>query len=122
MTKLNFTNLVIALIAVLLLIVGYFTFWRGKTEQPVPGLITASSTLNPIDDGNKEFLRLLNNLKRLNLSGQLFERVIFQDLRDFSVKLTPEPQGRPNPFAPLGVGGPFSTSTASRPVATTTSP
>ena len=62
-------------------------------------------TLAPIDpelsQTEREIISLLNDLKGIELSGEIFNSPMFNGLTDFGVVLTPEPIGRDNPFAPL---------------------
>lgn len=51
----------------------------------------------------RDIITLLADLKSINLSGELFNGNVFRSLEDFSVPIVPEPQGRINPFAPIGV-------------------
>lgn len=46
-------------------------------------------------------LNLLNQVRSLKIDTALFTDPTFVSLRDYSVAITPEPVGRPNPFAPL---------------------
>lgn len=50
---------------------------------------------------DRELLTLLGSIKQISLDGTVFENPIFKSLEDFSKPLSPEPIGRPNPFAPL---------------------
>lgn len=51
----------------------------------------------------RAILALLNDLKNIRLDESFFADTIFVSLIDWSVSLEPEPKGRPNPFAPIGV-------------------
>ena len=50
-----------------------------------------------------EIVSTLLQLRAVSLSGTIFSDPAFQGLKDFSTPITPEPAGRPNPFAPLNL-------------------
>ncbi len=50
---------------------------------------------------NQEFLRVLKNLQNVSLDGSILSSSAFTSLVDFGIELTPQPQGRPNPFIPI---------------------
>jgi len=62
---------------------------------------------------SKNLLVVLDRIESIKLDEKFFENAAFLSLQDFSVVLTPEPTGRPNPFAPIGSGA--QTTTGSRP-------
>lgn len=49
-----------------------------------------------------EFLNTLLNLNTITLEGSIFSDPRFTSLVDYTVALTPQPLGRPNPFLPVG--------------------
>lgn len=49
-----------------------------------------------------EFLNTLLNLNSITLEGGIFTDPRFTTLEDYTVALTPQPMGRPNPFSPVG--------------------
>ncbi|MCH7529730.1 hypothetical protein IIB50_01280 [Patescibacteria group bacterium] len=51
----------------------------------------------------RELLVLLLELRSVELTGNIFDSLSFKSLTDFGQELIPEPVGRPNPFAPIGV-------------------
>ena len=50
----------------------------------------------------QEILNLTNKLKNISIDQAIFSSKLFLTLKDFGTVLTPELQGRPNPFAPIG--------------------
>lgn len=78
---------------------------EALTSQTVSGLA-------PEEGG--DLIALLLELRSITLDTSVLSNPTFLTLQDFSVSLAPEPVGRPNPFAPIGVGAgttPTSTST-----------
>ena len=53
---------------------------------------------------NQEFIELLRDLNQTSIGRTFFDTDIFKSLREFGRPLAPQPKGRVNPFAPLGVG------------------
>lgn len=53
--------------------------------------------------GGEDILALVETLKKITIDKTLFTSDLFLGLKDYSVTLNPEPQGRPNPFANIGV-------------------
>ncbi len=72
--------------------------------------ITGASTGAP--GGGSGLVETLLALRTVTLSGSIFSDPAFQNLKDFSVAIVPEPAGRPDPFAPLGTSLPVSGSAA----------
>ncbi len=98
-------NLALGLLLVLAAVFVYF-YWRSEPADP-GGLYSASELAG--EDGefsaaNREFLTILDTLNAIRLDAAILNNPHFQNLKDFSVTLTPEPLGRDNPFAPFGVG------------------
>ena len=102
-------KIIIIVIIFVLIIAIYFIFF--KKEKKLPSL-TSNINLTPasIESGGsrseagREFLTTLLSLKQLRLDETLFANPAFSNLHDFSIILIPEGnEGRPNPFAPLGV-------------------
>lgn len=52
---------------------------------------------------DSDIVNTLLELRSVSLSGTILSDPAFQALRDFSTPITPEPVGRPNPFAPLNM-------------------
>lgn len=50
-----------------------------------------------------DILILANKIKTVTIDPSVFSSPLFAYLKDFSNPLTPEAQGRPNPFAPIGL-------------------
>lgn len=78
----------------------YSLFFVGDEEE---ALLVESDVRD--DDVGAEMLGLLLELRSIDLEDDFFESAVFNSLVDFSRELVPQPVGRPNPFAPIGVGG-----------------
>lgn len=82
-------------IVILAFLLIYF-YMSGDT--PTTGTLTPGSSYGTV--GASE-LGLLNQVRSLKIDSALFTDPVFVSLQDYSVAITPEPVGRPNPFAPL---------------------
>lgn len=66
--------------------------------------VTANPTLMNTEDINREFVSMLLNLEAIRLNDDIFSEPAFRVLRDNSIRLNqPGNEGRPNPFAPIGI-------------------
>lgn len=82
-------------IVVLLFLLVYFYMSGSSTPT---GTLIAGSPYGAV--GSSE-LALLNQVRSLKIDTTLFNDPAFRSLVDYSVEITPENVGRPNPFAPL---------------------
>lgn len=57
------------------------------------------------EEGGEDILNLASNLEKVEIKLEVFSSPDFMSLKDFSVALEPEPQGRSNPFALVGFDG-----------------
>jgi hypothetical protein len=80
-------------VAVLLLL-GLFLY-NSFFAGPVPEVVPAESL-------GADLLKTSNNISKATLSRDLFSESGYRLLSDFSTALVSEPQGRSNPFAPIG--------------------
>ncbi|MSU45175.1 MAG: hypothetical protein EXS47_00890 [Candidatus Zambryskibacteria bacterium] len=87
-------SLVILGVFVLLAFFGYNFFAKDSVEVGVV------STTN-MEEG-ADILVMVDTLKKITIDKTLFTSDLFLGLRDFTVSLYPEQQGRPNPFASIG--------------------
>lgn len=107
----NNSKTIINIVIVILVLVGGFVAWRyftaGDTAtEPASGL-QAAGILGQGDVAGQsqtsEFVILLNNLRSVDLQSNIFSNPAFaNDLQDFTTPLPDRPQGRSNPFAPVG--------------------
>lgn len=83
----------------------YYVFF-AKGGQSISALIKTSSNLPATADlsGRSDFLTTLLNIKNIKLDDTIFSSDAFKNLKDFSIQLVQDvKEGRPNPFAPLGI-------------------
>ena len=104
-------NIIIAVVALVVLIAGYLVFFNKKEVAPlsttggvpISSNTTANSGASQSQLGD-EFLQILLNLRTIQLDDSTFSSPSFNSLRDYTITLVPEGnEGRPNPFAPIGV-------------------
>jgi hypothetical protein len=92
-------NLLIALGLAIILFIGYVVFVKGDGESAT---ISESGTLSKEAElETQRLLATLNELKSLNVDGQILTDKLFLSLRDLRVDLGAEASGRQNPFAPV---------------------
>jgi hypothetical protein len=94
------------IIMVLLLVasaIGTFLYFN-KTKEDVSSTAVASAQKTSSFIEGKEILEILNKLKNVTLSVNIFSNEIFKSLIDGTVSPIYETPSRNNPFAPFGVG------------------
>ena len=84
-------------VLVILVFFGYSLFIKDSGVE-VP--LSQSGT-----EAGEDILALVETLKKISIDKSLFTSTLFIGLQDFTVSLYPEQQGRPNPFAIVGVDG-----------------
>ena len=89
-------KIVVLLVAVILL--GFFGY-SMFIMPPASGGSNASSTA---ETNGGDILTLVEKLKMISIDQDLFREAKFADLEDFSRDISPELQGRVNPFATIG--------------------
>jgi hypothetical protein len=107
-------NILIFVTIAAVFILIYIFFIKAPPDEsnllilpPSPG--TTGLNQAPVASGGslpitRDFLSLLLNTKNINLDDAIFSSTAFISLRDSSIILTPDGnEGRPNPFAPIGV-------------------
>lgn len=68
------------------------------------GASTPASAATPSAEVSNQFLRLLLSINSISISNELFAKPSYLALVDFSTRLESDgTEGRPNPFAPIGV-------------------
>ena len=94
----------VTLIILVLLIGGYYAYVTfGSPGIPDGVLSSQSATANGTAVG-QEIILILEDIKKINLNTGIFEDEKFNSLVDFMQEVTSEPQGRRNPFEPIGYG------------------
>lgn len=94
----------------LVMVTLYFVFIKKSPEEanlvtPNANTINTAKPSSEVDmELAKDFLGLLLSVKDITLNENIFSDPAFKNLRDSSILLVPDgSEGRPNPFAPLGV-------------------
>jgi len=112
-------KLILVIVVIVALVIVGSTFISDPTGQNSSGLqsvttggtaapLTQSATTNASDVNtqqiNREFVSMLLNLQSIGLNDDIFSEPAFQALRDNTIRLNqPGNEGRPNPFAPIGI-------------------
>lgn len=103
-------------ILVVLALIGYVAYTTFVSEIPSEEL-TSGLTEDVIGERvGQDILILSDQLQAINIDSSVFSSPLFTSLVDISQPITPEPQGRPNPFAQIGND---SVQQASTPITTT---
>lgn len=108
-------KILVGIIAIALVVTVWFTL--SNKEQG--SLVTTVKPPPEEQAADSSIVQTLLKLRAIRLDGTIFTDKAFQELKDFSTQIIPEPIGRPNPFAPLGSAG-YSTSTPQPPARETT--
>jgi hypothetical protein len=103
---------ILIIIGVLIVTFIIYSHFKGSGGNNQP--LTASSNTGIQNPAGQQFFNQLLTLQHITLDDRIFADPRFQSLEDFSQPLPDEPEGRPNPFAPIGVdvAGGVSTSSA----------
>jgi len=93
----NKKTIILVIILLVLIFIGYKFFWNTDSA--------ASDETAVIDNEVVlKFVAMLEEIKALKLDVSFFASPIFTSLKDYTVEISPQPVGRKNPFAPIGVG------------------
>lgn len=76
----------------------------GNSVNTTSTLQTSNQSILDTEQINREFVTMLLNLDAIRLNDDIFSEAAFSVLRDNSIRLNqPGNEGRPNPFAPIGI-------------------
>ena len=99
---------IVILLGVGAVAIGYKLFFSSPSApkenltSSAPVTNTTAPTITDTAVG-RELLSTLLNLRTIKLNDQIFTNPSFTSLRDFTITLSGNtPEGRPNPFAPIG--------------------
>jgi hypothetical protein len=90
------SNLLKNLLIALGLAIGYITFVRDAEDDSY--LVSSSTPEAELE--SQQLLGMLNELKSLDVGGEILADPLFLSLKNFNSELGEEMSGRPNPFAP----------------------
>jgi hypothetical protein len=103
---------ILIVVGVLVIAIVIYSVLSGGGEEQSTGLVSTNSS-QPVTIQNQqvsgfevgqEFVSLLLSLRGISLDTNLFQDPAFQSLDDKTVLFQdPGGEGRPNPFAPIGV-------------------
>ncbi len=110
-----------------ILVLIYIFFIKSSSDEDVVLIssVPAVSETTTTTSGDtsviaQEFLTLLLSVKGIKLNDAIFSTNAFNSLRDSSIVLVPDGnEGRPNPFAPIGVDIVVSPPSTTPPLSTT---
>ncbi len=97
----------------IILVIGYFaytTFFASPAPLPSPDILpvgmdtmgrTIGGTMGTSDILGQDILVMVEKLRVISIDKSIFSGVALTHLQDFSSAVTPEPQGKSNPFVPL---------------------
>lgn len=101
-------SLIIGVVVIIVIVIIYF-YMSGSSSSSSNSLLQGED----VSGIGANELMLLNQIKSLHIDTTLFKDPAYTSLVDYTVAITPENVGRPNPFAPIP-GMPISTSTRTR--------
>jgi len=90
------------LILVTLGVIGFFGFYFFSSNEDE--ILSVDAVASEISVESRKILDTLNELKALEIKGDVFKEPAFQSLVDISIVVNQEPKQRPNPFAPITGG------------------
>lgn len=124
----NTKNIIIVAVVAIALGLAYFFFIKPAPEQA--SLVSTTDTTPAGVTGNtgtgstvpeSQFLSVLLNVTNIQLNDSVFSDPAFTSLHDSSIELISNvPEGRPNPFAPIGSDVVATPPTTVAPTTTTT--
>jgi hypothetical protein len=97
-------KLLLILLGLVVLGVSWY-FFSGSSDTPDLLETTVGPAGLSANPQEADLVQTLLALRAVSLSGTIFNDPAFMSLRDFGTQIIPEPVGRQNPFAPLGVSG-----------------
>lgn len=98
--KPNSNTILIVLVTLIVAAGAYWYFFTGTSNQP-PLTIGSSENKTQV-----QFQTLVGELRPISFNTSIFSDPRFNALIDLSTPISPEPMGRPDPFAPIaGVSG-----------------
>jgi hypothetical protein len=99
MSSPNTKKIIIGVVALLAVLGGVYFYFSGGSDAIPVDLIVPSDN-QPV---GQDIIDLVAKVDSLSIESSLFSSTLFTNLKDASVPITPEAQGRPNPFAIIGL-------------------
>src|SRR5690348_5607045 len=79
---------------------GYYVYSKNDVPATTPDLSANGDTVL-----GEDILSLADKLNTITIDQSVFTSPLFESLVDHDTPLSPETQGRPNPFASFSFGG-----------------
>lgn len=89
------------LIIIFVVIAIMFFVWFGMSDTVSNSSLLVADRTEDISASDQEILKLLLDMRSIQLDSGIFENPAFSSLRDFGKAIVAEPVGRENPFIPL---------------------
>ncbi|RJQ34136.1 hypothetical protein C4568_03295 [Candidatus Parcubacteria bacterium] len=88
---------------IVILVITAAAWYMLSGSAPADDAVLMTENVQDIPPEAQELLDSLRRLQEVDLDSPIFANPSFQVLKDFTTPVIPEPIGRTNPFAPLGV-------------------
>ncbi len=85
---------------IVILLLGYFVYAEFFAGSAAPAADTSSVAATPVI--GQDILTLVLKLQKISIDSSLFSSDLWARLKDSGLLLSPESQGRVDPFAPIG--------------------
>lgn len=95
----KYKNIIIVILVIIIAGVAYTVLTGNKDNR----LLISNISVNISSAIESDLLNLLLDIKSVKLDENIFSNPAFKSLEDFGQELAPEPVGRENPFAPIGL-------------------
>jgi hypothetical protein len=106
----------VIIVIVTFLILGYLGYglMNSASETPIEPDLSSAGT------ASQDILNLVDKMSKTSIDPSIFSSPLFTNLVDINVPVSPESQGRPNPFAAIGSDQVISQATVVNPKTKTT--
>lgn len=94
----NLQKIIVSLVIIFVLVGFFYYSFSGQLEKIKSEEISSVST----ETIGGDILVIFDRLNSISLNTDILRSETFLSLKDFSVAISDEPQGRPNPFAIIG--------------------
>ena len=94
-------NIIIGVIVLVVIVVGYNYFTAPSSTSTTD--LTATGQGTETAPVGSDLISLLDQMKQISIDTSIFSRPSYVSLQDFGQTISPQPQGRNDPFAPIGV-------------------
>ena len=94
----------VTLLVLVFVIGGYYAFVTFGSPKVPEGILTSQSAFVDGTEAGQEIIQILEEINSIELDTGIFEDEKFNSLKNFVPEVKSEPQGRRNPFEPIGFG------------------